>query len=814
MKYYKNFLSILLLILSTLFSFANLSNSEEIHTNAILLGRQCDVEDAPSLYVLEALFANPENHYPVELWVNRDNEQLNIFDIAREIKSIASLKEKIFNNTNEAKRTQLFERLTQMEDIADRALIMEIDKWKPHYVNELMKHIIGIRHAGISDLIPAVLDPANCKDKDKYNSPNPCDENGTPWTSFSSLCNFSEEVPSIGNYMQQHGTNIKFISSWWGDQVGDSWNDGCRAVKLFYSNQRTLDPQTYYWGKGGHKAAEDEYSIFWKQGSDDNEDMCSPKGTHKEEDRIKAFTIWHAYVQEVLTKSKFYHNDQINKQVCLTRTSGLSSLARNNITQAGKGYIMPSATYDSFTLIKIYMQGSPTNRAILESSVPHHRVIHLYPLIQINWGKGVKKKLEEDKEELAKFIVNNFYDNSGSLMLDLSDPSAINEAFEKLVYNQKDHLKNPFKDSFPAVDFSHHSSLCLKMISTLPERLMADNLSTSLTTFFNECISDGNHSETEFVVLSGPDLPFDYFYQTTDALSHYEKRLDSGESVCGFWPKLEDLNQIGHLGGGTGAALYQDSKTGKKYVLKRGASEGHIREEFLADQFYQIAGFAVPECRLYGTPEGPVKVASYLEDSQPLYTAYYNANETEKQRLRKEIAEGFMFDALLANFDVLGLEMDNILVKNDGQVYRVDNGASFRYRAMGSLKNDTPDEKRKGWNPSPMTLWSLRDPKRNPNGAEIFSDVNIYEVAENIMNYYEAQTINGINSKTSIYWQLEILISNNMPELESQMKIRKDNFKKVAIKALEMKAQGLSPQEADIKLREWAEAQDWGSAFD
>lgn len=773
MKHYKKSIAtILLLALAPLSTFANLPTKTS----------QCDNQEAPSIFILSALFANTSNPYPVELWENRDNEVLNIFDLAREIKSIASHKATILSNSNDS---ILLQRLSQMEDIANRALIMEADKWKPHYVNELMKHIIGIRHAGISDLLPTVLDPDNCKEK--RSTPNPCDENGTPWTSFSNLTNLNDEGPSIAHYMQQHETDIQFIRTWWTSQLGDSWGEGCRAVKLFYSNQRNLDPQTYYyWGSNGYKAAEDEYSIFWKQGASSDADLCYPKGTNKEEQLVKTFTIWHAYVQEALAKSKFYHNDQVNNQVCLTRTAGLRSLSRNNITHAGKGYIMPSAAYDSFTLIKIYMKNSPDNKAIAESSVPHHRIINLYPLIQMDPVNDVKKLLDEEKQELTNLIINKFYNNSGSLILDLSNSIAINEAFEKIVYNQENH----FKPSFHLINLRFYNSFCIKMLSALPEILTPDNLPKLMNNFFSECISEWNDAETEFVVLSGPDLPFDYFYNTTDALSHYEKRLNSGESVCGFWPTLEDLKQIDESTG-----LYQDSKTGKKYVIKKGASEDHIRTEFLADLFYARADFAVPESRLYGTSDGPFKVASYLEGSQSLYIAYHNADEAEKQRLRNEIAKGFMLDALIAN----GQSMDNILVGSDGQVYRVDNSASFHY---------APD---RAWNPSPITLWSLRDSK----GDELFSDINIYEVAEDINNYYEAQTVSGINERSSIYYEHERLINYNVPKLASQMEIRKENFHKVASKALGMKAQGLNVQEADIELRMWVEGQDWSRpAFD
>jgi hypothetical protein len=56
------------------------------------------------------------------------------------------------------------------------------------------------------------------------------------------------------------------------------------------------------------------------------------------------------------------------------------------------------------------------------------------------------------------------------------------------------------------------------------------------------------------------------------------------------------------------------------------------------------------------------------------------------RELANKILDGFAADVLLANWDVIGLENDNILVDEDGNPARIDNGSSFSFRAQGARK--------------------------------------------------------------------------------------------------------------------------------
>jgi hypothetical protein len=65
-----------------------------------------------------------------------------------------------------------------------------------------------------------------------------------------------------------------------------------------------------------------------------------------------------------------------------------------------------------------------------------------------------------------------------------------------------------------------------------------------------------------------------------------------------------------------------------------------------------------------------------------------------------DLGAGFMADALLANWDVVGLEQDNVLW-HEGRPTRVDQGGTLEYRAMGGTKK---------FGPVPSEVWTMARP--------------------------------------------------------------------------------------------------------
>ena len=152
---------------------------------------------------------------------------------------------------------------------------------------------------------------------------------------------------------------------------------------------------------------------------------------------------------------------------------------------------------------------------------------------------------------------------------------------------------------------------------------------------------------------------------------------------------IPDAGALSHeddLGGSTGASLMSD-ENGRKFVVKQGNSPGHITAETLADRLYEAMGAPVPAGKMSVGENGqPAKVAEYVE-GKPLA----HLPREEKAAAYEKLQEHFVADALLANWDVIGLAQDNIIVDKQGTPYRIDNGGSLKYRAQGASKDFGPE---------------------------------------------------------------------------------------------------------------------------
>jgi SPP1 gp7 family putative phage head morphogenesis protein len=189
------------------------------------------------------------------------------------------------------------------------------------------------------------------------------------------------------------------------------------------------------------------------------------------------------------------------------------------------------------------------------------------------------------------------------------------------------------------------------------------------------------------------------------------------------WPDLDKLKVVQRLGGSTGAELVEDT-SGRRFVRKRGNSAEHLREEFAADQLYRAAGADVPAAKLYTDASGaPVKLAEFIE-GRTLKDALAAAKPAQRQAILQSARQQLATDALLANYDVVGLDLDNMLVDAKGKIWRIDNGGSLRFRAQGARKAAFGREV--------LELDSLRDAKINPAAARVFGGISEAELRDQV----------------------------------------------------------------------------------
>lgn len=180
------------------------------------------------------------------------------------------------------------------------------------------------------------------------------------------------------------------------------------------------------------------------------------------------------------------------------------------------------------------------------------------------------------------------------------------------------------------------------------------------------------------------------------AQEEQKKKEDALQSSSKKIIPIHEFKKIGEKpGGSVPGAKYHLESNEKDYIIKYTTQEVAINE-VLSAQFYKEAGIAVPnfvlvdpgmDLNIYDIPSDNLKyyttkpyrfvAVEFINDLKPL--------TPQEQAERKDILDGFIIDAWLANYDVIGLEYDNILDK-DGQSIRADVGASLEYKAQGGPK--------------------------------------------------------------------------------------------------------------------------------
>lgn len=167
--------------------------------------------------------------------------------------------------------------------------------------------------------------------------------------------------------------------------------------------------------------------------------------------------------------------------------------------------------------------------------------------------------------------------------------------------------------------------------------------------------------------------------------------------------------------GGTPGALYQDTDTGQKWLVKFNGSEDAVRNEVLASKLYNLAGVEAPDLHAI-TIDGKPALASRIVDGITEVPAKVLASTPS-------VTDGFAVDAWMANWDVAGLNFDNVVLVQ-GRALRIDVGGSLRYRAVGGLKGSA-------FGRSVNEIDSLRD-GTNAQARQVFGAMSAADVERSV----------------------------------------------------------------------------------
>lgn len=137
--------------------------------------------------------------------------------------------------------------------------------------------------------------------------------------------------------------------------------------------------------------------------------------------------------------------------------------------------------------------------------------------------------------------------------------------------------------------------------------------------------------------------------------------------------------KTGGAKGSNAGGFYTGSDGVQRYVKFYKHSE-QAWGEHLANSIYTDLGLGAPKSEVFQS-QGKTAFASEIIDDNKGTLQDIKPNK----ELANKVLDGFAADVLTANWDAVGLWLDNILVGKE-DVYRIDNGAAFWRRAQGDPK--------------------------------------------------------------------------------------------------------------------------------
>ncbi len=283
----------------------------------------------------------------------------------------------------------------------------------------------------------------------------------------------------------------------------------------------------------------------------------------------------------------------------------------------------------------------------------------------------------------------------------------------------------------------------LQDITKEMQKLMSNTSTTAARNKFAE--SENYFLEIVKVIALNPAL-YPKINAILDEIEHLPAQKTSTRTPL-FPTALDDVKLLsGAIGGTTGAKLVQDAQ-GHKFVQKTARDDSlgadRLRAEYYANKAYKAMGVHVPDVMLYnrvtsqhvieGTKgavsEKPEMLSRFIAGNTQTLEDYLGSdpkNSPRLQEVQEKLQKYFVLDCLLANWDVIGLKFDNILVDRiTKEFWRIDNGGSLDFRAQGAPKGNL-------FSTEVGELATMRNADINANAALLFGTITDEEIIRQI----------------------------------------------------------------------------------
>ena len=221
------------------------------------------------------------------------------------------------------------------------------------------------------------------------------------------------------------------------------------------------------------------------------------------------------------------------------------------------------------------------------------------------------------------------------------------------------------------------------------------------------------------------------------------------------------LAQVSGPKGSNQGGLFKDQQTGALHYVKWSGSDLRPRVEVLAGDLYALAGVPVPGVRVIDYQGQTAVMSDWIDGAKPMSIV--------DMKEHPDVRENFIVDAWLANWDVIGLGADNIVLGPDGKAYRIDAGGSLLFRAQG---------KPKWFPPFVEEHKTLLDKGKNPNSAQVFQGLTKGELlagAEKVASVTDSQIDAAVDALDLLKTSKDFGDSDDIPMLlKWSLKKRRD----------------------------------------
>lgn len=185
--------------------------------------------------------------------------------------------------------------------------------------------------------------------------------------------------------------------------------------------------------------------------------------------------------------------------------------------------------------------------------------------------------------------------------------------------------------------------------------------------------------------------------------------------------RFEAFEQYGSQQGSNFGGFYHlKSDINQKFYIKFPPDPDRAYNEVIAARLYQAAGVEVPEVVLIESESHGLGVASRIING-----VEKSHSAAVEGAIRAGLQENFAVDAWLSNWDVVGLEYDNVMLVGKNRWVRIDPGGALRFRAQGGLKGQAFGNK-------VLELESLLNPGVNPQSAAVFNSITTAELENGV----------------------------------------------------------------------------------